>query len=173
MHMGLGGLANEITDEDFDYGDEDLASPKLLPSRAITPSEASIKSSEGTPMATTMKRRAIRVSDTSYVTYRETLYFLYAGKVPDLPTSNVMISCLIVYRLYLFTPLIPLERRTSRDPKDPKDNMNIAGSDALSDFDPSELTFTRVNTTPTLPGAQPDVFSTIAIRVPTCTLSSH
>ena len=79
MPMGPGGLASEITEENFDYGDEDLASPKLLPSRTITPSEASIKSSEGTPMATMMKRRVIRVFDTLYVTYQATLYFLYAG----------------------------------------------------------------------------------------------
>ena len=79
MPMCPGGLASEITDEDFDYGDEDLASPKLLPSRAITPSEASIKSSEGIPTARMMKRRVMRVSDTLYATYRATLYFLYAG----------------------------------------------------------------------------------------------
>lgn len=46
-------------------------------------------------------------------------------------------------RLYSFTPLTPPERRTSREVKDVKDNASVAGSDALSDFDPSELTFTQ------------------------------
>ena len=49
-------------------------------------------------------------------------------------------------RFYSFTPLTPPERRTSRDVKDVKDvkdNASVAGSDALSDFDPSELTFTQ------------------------------
>ena len=46
-------------------------------------------------------------------------------------------------------PLTLLEHQTSRELKDPKNNTSIARSDALSDFDPSELTFTRVNTTPT------------------------
>jgi len=52
------------------------------------------------------------------------LYFLYTG-------------------LYSFTPLTPPERRASRDLKDLKDNASVAGSDVLSDFDPSELTFTQ------------------------------
>ena len=79
MPMGPGGLGSEITDEDFDDGDEDLASPKPPPSGAITPSEASIRSSDGALTATTMKRRVVRVSDASYATYRATLYFLYTG----------------------------------------------------------------------------------------------
>jgi len=66
----------------------------------------------------------VRVSDASHATYRAMLYFLYTG-------------------LYSFTPLTPPERRTSRDVKDAKDNASVAGSDALSDFDPSELTFTQ------------------------------
>ena len=128
-------------------------------------------------------------------------------------------SCLIVCRLYSFTPHTPLERRAGRDPKDPKNNMSIARSDALSDFDPSELTFAQsqhnlnlnnLNTsTPSTSSVlstgsdtslilqnsntlgasvqrrdytvhcntgilevQQNAFSTIAIRVRTCTLSS-
>ena len=69
MPMGPGGLGSEITDKDFDNGDEDLASPKPLPLGAITPSEASIRSSDGALTATTMKRRVVRVSDMSYATY--------------------------------------------------------------------------------------------------------
>ena len=76
---GSWGLRNEITDDDFNYGDEDPASPKPPPSRAITPSEASIKSSETTPTATTMKRRVIWVSDMLYAVYRATSCFLYTG----------------------------------------------------------------------------------------------
>lgn len=49
----------------------------------------------------------------------------------------------IVRSIYSFTPLTPPERRTSRDLKDVKDNASVAGSDVLSDFDPSELTFTQ------------------------------
>jgi len=124
MPMGPGGLGNEITDEDFDDGDEDITSPKPPPSGIITPSESSIRGSDGALTATTMKRRVVRVSDTSYATYRAMLYFLYTG-------------------LYSFTPLTPPERRTSKDLKDIKDNASVAGSDVLSDFDPSELTFTQ------------------------------
>ena len=78
MPMGPGGLGSEITDEDFNDGNKDLASPKLLPSGAITLSEASIRSSDGTLTATMMKR-VVQVSDISYVTYQATLYFLYTG----------------------------------------------------------------------------------------------
>ncbi|KAF9644860.1 hypothetical protein BDM02DRAFT_3121240 [Thelephora ganbajun] len=123
MPMGHGGLGSEITDEDFDDGDEDIASPRPPPSGVITPSESSIRSSDGALTATTMKRRVVRVS-ASYATYRAMLYFLYTG-------------------FYSFTPLAPPERRTSRDLKDVKDNTSVAGSDVLSDFDPSELTFTQ------------------------------
>lgn len=79
MPMGPGALGSEITDEDFDDGDEDITSSQLPPSGAITPSEASIRSSDGALTATTMKRRVVRVSDASYATYRATLYFLYTG----------------------------------------------------------------------------------------------
>jgi len=79
MPMGPGALGSEITDEDFDDGDEDITSPKPPPSGAITPSESSIRSSDGALTATTMKRRVVRVSDASYATYRATLYFLYTG----------------------------------------------------------------------------------------------
>jgi len=66
----------------------------------------------------------VRVSDASYATYRAMLYFLYTG-------------------LYSFTPLTPPERRTSQELTDVKDNASVSGSDVLSDFDPSELTFTQ------------------------------
>ena len=79
MPMGPGGPGSEITDEDFDDGDEDLASPKPPPSGAITPPEASIRSSDSALTATTMKRRVVWVSDTSYATYWATLYSLYTG----------------------------------------------------------------------------------------------
>ena len=147
MPMGPGALGSEITDEDFDDGDEDIASPKPPPSGIITPSEASMRSSDGALTATTMKRRVVRVSDASYATYRAMLYFLYTGCVLDLcpldPLQSEVDSCLIFRRLYSFTPLTPPERRTSRDLKDVKDNASVAGSDVLSDFDPSELTFTQ------------------------------
>ena len=84
MPMGPSGLGSEITDEDFDDGDEDITSPKAAPSGMITPSESSIRSSDGALTATTMKRRVVRVSDASYATYRAMLYFLYTGCVPDL-----------------------------------------------------------------------------------------
>ena len=147
MPMGPGGLGSEITDEDFDDGDEDIASPKPPPSGVITPSESSIRSSDGALTATTMKRRVVRVSDASYATYRALLYFLYTGYVLDSCISKPLQpdtdGCLIICRLYSFTPLTPPERRTSRDLKDLKDNASVAGSDVLSDFDPSELTFTQ------------------------------
>ena len=76
---GSWGLRNGTTDDDFGYGDEGPASPKPPPSRAITPSGASIKSPETTPTAATMKRRVIRVSDMLYPMYRATSCFLYAG----------------------------------------------------------------------------------------------
>ena len=79
MPMGPGRLGSEITDEDFDDGDEDIASPRPPPSGAMTPSESSIRSSDGALTATTVKRRVVRVSDTSYATYRAMLYFLYTG----------------------------------------------------------------------------------------------
>ena len=53
--MSPGVLGSEITDDDFDDGDEDIASPKPPPSGAVTPSEASIRSSDGALTATTMK----------------------------------------------------------------------------------------------------------------------
>ena len=81
MPMGPGGLGTEITDEDFDDGDEDIASPRPPPSGIITPSESSIRSSDGALTATTVKRRVVRVSDASYATYRAMLYFLYTGLV--------------------------------------------------------------------------------------------
>lgn len=59
------------------------------------------------------------------------------------PLQSEANGLLIIYRLYSFTPLTPPERRTSRDLKDIKDNASVAGSDVLSDFDPSELTFTQ------------------------------
>ena len=77
MPMGPGGLGSKIADEDFDYGDEDLASPKPSPSGAIAPSKAFIKSSEGTPVATMMKRRVVQVSSASHAMYRSTLCFIY------------------------------------------------------------------------------------------------
>ena len=147
MPMGPGALGSEITDEDFDDGDEDITSPKPSPSGAITPSESSIRSSDGALTATTMKRRVVRVSDASYATYRAMLYFLYTGCVLHLCTLSPLQSeadgSLTVRRLYSFTPLTPPERRTSRDIRDIKDNASVAGSDVLSDFDPSELTFTQ------------------------------
>ena len=147
MPMGPGGLGSEITDEDFDDGDDDIASPKPPPSGIITPSESSIRSSDGALTATTMKRRVVRVSDASYATYRAMLYFLYTGWASNLCTLNSLQpgtdGFLNARRLYSFTPLTPPERRTSRDLKDTKDNASVAGSDALSDFDPSELTFTQ------------------------------
>jgi len=79
MPMGPGALGSGVTDEDFDDGDEDITSSQLPPSGAMTPSEASIRSSDGALTATTMKRRVVRVSDASYATYRATLYFLYTG----------------------------------------------------------------------------------------------
>lgn len=82
MPMGPGGLGSEITDEDFDDGDDDLSSQRLPPSGVITPS-SSIRSSDGALTATTVKRRVVRVSDASYATYRAMLYFLYTGLVPD------------------------------------------------------------------------------------------
>ena len=141
MPMGPGGLGSEITDEDFDDGDEDIASPKPLPSGTITPSESSRISSDGALTATTMKRRVVRVSDASYATYRATLYFLYTGSVPDSCTLSTRL--IAIFRLYSFTPLTPPERQTSRELKDVKDNASVSGSDVLSDFDPSELTFTQ------------------------------
>lgn len=81
MPMGPGRLGSEITDEDFDDGDEDIASPRPTPSGIITPSESSIRSSDGALTATTVKRRVVRVSDASYATYRAMLYFLYTGFV--------------------------------------------------------------------------------------------
>jgi len=147
MPMGPGGLGSEITDEDFDDGDEDITSPKPPPSGIITPAESSIRSSDGALTATTMKRRVVRVSDTSYATYRAMLYFLYTGYVffpcTLTPLHSRTDGCLRVCRLYSFTPLTPPERRTSKDIRDSKDNASVAGSDVLSDFDPSELTFTQ------------------------------
>ena len=86
MPMGPGALGTEITDDDFDDEDEDISSQRLPPSGVITPSESSIRSSDGALTATTVKRRVVRVSDTSYATYRAMLYFLYTGLVPDSPT---------------------------------------------------------------------------------------
>lgn len=83
MPMGPGGLGTEITDEDFDDGDEDITSLRQPPSGMITPSGSSIRSSDGALTATTVKRRVVRVSDTSYATYRAMLYFLYTGSVPS------------------------------------------------------------------------------------------
>ena len=179
-----------------------LAPPKPPPSGAITPLQASIESSKGTPMAMTTKRRVIWVSDTWHATYRTKLYLL------------CWVSCLIICGLDSFIPLTPLECWTSQDLKDPKDNMSVAGSDTLADFDPSKLTFAQsqhnVNTSTSstslmlskvsvtssippntnalaagiqrrdytahcsaeIPGVQPDAFSTITIRICTCTLSS-
>ena len=79
MPMGPGRLGSEITDEDFDDGDEDITSPRPPPSGIITPSESSMRSSDGALTATTVKRRVVRVSDASYATYRAMLYFLYTG----------------------------------------------------------------------------------------------
>jgi len=145
--MGPGALGSEITDEDFDDGDEDITSPKPPPSGVITPSGSSIRSSDGALTATTMKRRVVRVSDASYATYRAMLYFLYTRCVPHLCALNPLESeaddPLIICRLYSFTPLTPPECRTSQDLKDIKDSASVAGSVVLSDFDPSELTFTQ------------------------------
>lgn len=52
MPMSPGALGSEINDEDFDDGDEDVHSPKPPPSGAITPSEASVRSSDGALTAT-------------------------------------------------------------------------------------------------------------------------
>jgi hypothetical protein len=127
MPMGPGGLGSEITDEDFDDGDEDITSP----------------STDGALTATTVKRRIVRVSDASYATYRAMLYFLYTGWVPYLRALERRLTSFVSHRLYSFTSLTPPERRTSRDLKDVKDNASVAGSDVLSDFDPAELTFTQ------------------------------
>lgn len=67
---------------------------------------------------------------------------------------------LIVCRLYSFTPLTPPERRTSRDIKD---NASVAGSDVLSDFDPSELTFTQSQHNLNLNGLNASTSSTSSI----------
>lgn len=143
MPMGPGGLGTEITDEDFDDGDDDIASPRPPPSGVITPS-SSIRSSDGALTATTVKRRVVRVSDASYATYRAMLYFLYTGLVSRSTNLNPLQSetdrFFVICRLYSFTPLTPPERRTSRELKD---NTSVAGSDVLSDFDPAELTFTQ------------------------------
>jgi hypothetical protein len=77
MPMGPGALGTEITDEDFDDGDDDIASSRPPPSGVATPSESSIMSSDGALTATTVKRRVVRISDASYATYRAMLYFLY------------------------------------------------------------------------------------------------
>ena len=143
MPMGPGGLGSEITDEDFDDKDEDIASPRPPPSGVITPS-GSMRSSDGALTATTVKRRVVRVSDTSYATYRAMLYFLYTGWVVDPRALNPLHSdadgSLVDRRLYSFTPLTPPERQTSQDLRD---NASVNGSDVLSEFDPSELTFTQ------------------------------
>ena len=68
MPIGPGGLGSENSDEDFDDGDKDLASPKPPPLSAITPLEGSMSSSDSMLTATTMKRRVVRVSAASYVT---------------------------------------------------------------------------------------------------------
>ena len=91
MPMGPGGLGSEITDEDFDDKDEDIASPRPPPSGVITPS-GSMRSSDGALTATTVKRRVVRVSDTSYATYRAMLYFLYTGWVVDPRALNPLHS---------------------------------------------------------------------------------
>ncbi|KAF9784514.1 hypothetical protein BJ322DRAFT_850843 [Thelephora terrestris] len=141
MPMGPGRLGSEITDDDFDDGDDDIASPRPPPSGVITPSESSIRSSDGALTATTVKRRVVRVSDTSYATYRAMLYFLYTG-------------------LYSFTPLTPPERRASRDLKD---SASVAGSDALSEFDAAELTFTQSQHNLTLSNLNASTASTSSI----------
>ena len=66
--MGPGTLGTEIIDEDFDDGDEGISSQSP---GVITPSEFSIRSSDGALTATTVKRRVVRVSDASFATYRD------------------------------------------------------------------------------------------------------
>ena len=174
MPMGHGALGTEITDDDFDDGDEDISSHRLPPSGVITPSESSIRSSEanGALIATTVKRRVVRISDTSYATYRAMLYFLYIGLVTDSPTRLQMDAHGLptTSRLYSFTPLTPPKRQASRDLKD---NTSDAGSDVLSDFDPAELTFTQsqhdftLSNLNTLTSSGPLVLSTGPIVSPT------
>ena len=90
MSMGPGGLGNKITDEDSDDGDKDLASPNRRPQEPKHLQKPFIRSSDGVLTAMTMKRRVVRVSDASHVTYQTILHFLYTGRVPDSPTLCVV-----------------------------------------------------------------------------------
>jgi len=85
------------------------------------------------------------------------------GKLLRAPRARCYQRFIIVFRLYSFTPLTPPERRTSRDLKDVKDNASVAGSDVLSDFDPSELTFTQSQHNLTLSGLNTSTSSTSSI----------
>ena len=69
------GSLPKVPDEGFDNGDEDIASPKPLPSRTITPSEVPIWSSGGVLMA--MRLRGSVGFQRIYATHRAMLYFVH------------------------------------------------------------------------------------------------
>ena len=60
----------------------------------------------------------------------------------------------------------------SRDLKDLKDNASVAGSDVLSEFDPSELTFTQSQHNLNLNNLNPSTSSTSSILSPDSLTSS-